>query len=73
MTRTSLDRLTAAKLYVLVDGRALLAEFRRLIENLVSAHVDVLQLRDKQFPDRRALDEPVSCVKSTRGQRRFSS
>jgi thiamine-phosphate pyrophosphorylase len=52
ITRTSLDRLRDARLYVLVDGRSSLAEFERLARGLVDAGVHVLQLRDKQLADR---------------------
>jgi len=55
ITRTSLDRLRDARLYVLIDGRSSPAEFERLARGLVDAGVHVLQLRDKQFPDRELL------------------
>ena len=48
--------LASARLYVLIDGRATLAEFEKLVRELVQAGVDVLQLRDKQLDDRRLLE-----------------
>ncbi len=55
ITRTSLQRLDAAKLYVLIDGCASVEAFQRLARSLVEAGVDMLQLRDKQLDDRRLL------------------
>lgn len=55
ITRTSLQRLARARLYVLIDGRGSLAAFQQLAQSLVDASVDVLQLRDKQLGDRRLL------------------
>jgi len=52
ITRTSLDRLRGARLYVLVDGRSSTAAFERLARGLVEAGVHVLQLRDKRLTDR---------------------
>ncbi|HEU5431244.1 MAG TPA: thiamine phosphate synthase, partial [Thermomicrobiales bacterium] len=49
-------RLVRAKLYVLVDGRATLAEFDALVRTLIAAGVDVLQLRDKRLNDRQLLE-----------------
>lgn len=49
-------RLAQAKLYVLVDGRATLAEFDALVRTLIAAGVDVLQLRDKRLNDRQLLE-----------------
>ena len=45
------QRLANARLYVLIDGRSSLAEFDNLVQELVAAGVDVLQLRDKQLAD----------------------
>ena len=55
ITRTSLERLDRARLYVLLDGGSSLEEFERLAGSLVDAGVHVLQLRDKQLDDRRLL------------------
>jgi thiamine-phosphate pyrophosphorylase len=54
-TDDSLDRLAAARLYVLLDGCGSLDELARLAETLVNAGVHVLQLRDKHLPDRQLL------------------
>jgi thiamine-phosphate pyrophosphorylase len=56
VTRASLERLDRARLYVLVDGRSSVEEFRRLVGSLVEAGVDLIQLRDKQLDDRRLLE-----------------
>jgi thiamine-phosphate pyrophosphorylase len=52
VTRTSIELLRLARLYVLVDGRSSEEEFRTLVSTLVAAGVDILQLRDKQLGDR---------------------
>jgi thiamine-phosphate pyrophosphorylase len=49
------SRLNETRLYVLVDSRPSEAEFNRLIESLVAAGVDAIQLRDKQLDDRTLL------------------
>jgi thiamine-phosphate pyrophosphorylase len=54
-TDDSLDRLSAARLYVLLDGRDSLEALARLAETLVGAGVHVLQFRDKRLPDRQLL------------------
>ena len=54
-TAHSVERLAHARLYVLIDGRATLDEFRDLARSLVDAGVHVLQLRDKQLDDRTLL------------------
>jgi thiamine-phosphate pyrophosphorylase len=43
------------QLYVLIDGRSSESEFTALAIDLISAGVDVLQLRDKQLDDRTLL------------------
>jgi thiamine-phosphate pyrophosphorylase len=50
------DRLTAARVYVLMDGGPSPAAFARLAEALVHAGADVLQLRDKRLDDRTLLE-----------------
>jgi thiamine-phosphate pyrophosphorylase len=52
VTSSSRERLEAARLYVLVDGRENEAAFGSFVETLVWAGVDVLQLRDKNLGDR---------------------
>ena len=56
ITRDSIERLAAARLYVLIDGRPSIEEFERLARALIDAGVDVLQLRDKRLGDRELLD-----------------
>lgn len=55
LTSGNLTRLAAARLYVLVDGRESTSEFEALVTSLLSAPVDVIQLRDKRLPDREVL------------------
>jgi thiamine-phosphate pyrophosphorylase len=54
-TESSQRRLEAARLYVLIDGRASDSEFAALVQALVGAGVHMLQLRDKQLTDRELL------------------
>jgi thiamine-phosphate pyrophosphorylase len=56
ITARSLERLASARLYVLVDGRASLAEFETLCRAVLATGVDVIQLRDKRLSDRALLD-----------------
>lgn len=63
---TSVDRLAAARLYVLVDGRSSLSEFCRLVEQLVQGGADVLQLRDKKMADRELLERAHALRELTR-------
>ena len=63
---TSVERLAAARLYVLVDGRSSMSEFRRLVEQLIQGGVDVLQLRDKTMPDRELLERARALRELTR-------
>lgn len=55
-TASSADRLSHVQLYVLIDGRKSLDEFRALARSLIAAGVHVLQLRDKQLDDRALLE-----------------
>lgn len=54
-TTASRQHLADARLYVLVDGRDSAETFGTLVQQLVEAGVDVLQLRDKQLSDRELL------------------
>ncbi len=67
ITRTSIKRLANARLYVLIDGRATLEEFRQLVQTLISAGVHILQLRDKKLDDRQLLERGRILYESTRG------
>ena len=46
------ERLGEARLYVLVDGRESAKAFATLVNELIAARVDVIQLRDKRLSDR---------------------
>jgi thiamine-phosphate pyrophosphorylase len=63
---TSVERLASARLYVLVDGRSSMSEFRRLVEQIIRGGVDVLQLRDKTMPDRELLERARALREVTR-------
>ncbi len=54
-TRVSMDRLAAARLYVLVDGGSSPETFASRVRTLIEAGVHVLQLRDKSLEDRSLL------------------
>jgi thiamine-phosphate pyrophosphorylase len=62
-----LERLAAARLYVLLDGRSSVEEFERLVQGLIAAGVDVLQLRDKRLADRELIDRARRLRRLTRG------
>jgi thiamine-phosphate pyrophosphorylase len=66
-TRTGLERLHSARLYVLIDGRASADEFAALAHALVGAGVHVLQLRDKRLDDRRLVERARLLRQVTRG------
>ncbi len=56
-TRAGLERLAAARLYVLLDGGPSTAELERLAQSgSIAAGADVLQLRDKRLDDRRLVE-----------------
>ncbi len=55
-TRRSGERLSTARLYVLIDGQADASRLQELAQTLVEAGADVLQLRDKRLPDRNLLN-----------------
>jgi thiamine-phosphate pyrophosphorylase len=67
ITADSIQRLAAARLYVLVDGRESLAAFSCLVESLVAAGADVIQLRDKRLSDRELLERARLLRKMTTG------
>jgi thiamine-phosphate pyrophosphorylase len=56
IARSSLQRLAAARLYVLIDGGKSDEQFAATADSLVAAGVSVLQLRDKNLPDRELLE-----------------
>ena len=61
--------LAAARLYVLIDGRASDADFTELAAGLIASGVDVLQLRDKRLADRELLARARRLRELTRGTR----
>lgn len=60
------DRLAAARLYVLLDGRETASAFEKTASELVEGGVDVLQLRDKRLPDRELLGRAEALRRITR-------
>jgi thiamine-phosphate pyrophosphorylase len=68
ITRHSSEALAAAKLYVLIDGRNSLDEFRAFASALISAGVHILQLRDKRLDDRQLLERARELRELTRGR-----
>ncbi len=56
ITRSSIERLADAKLYVLIDGRESVEAFEKTARSLIAAGVDVLQLRDKKVTDRELIE-----------------
>ncbi|HEY2761631.1 MAG TPA: thiamine phosphate synthase, partial [Pirellulales bacterium] len=69
ITGESIERLAAARLYVLLDGRADETTFAALAESLVEAGVDMLQLRDKTLDDRQLLSRACRLRMITRGSK----
>lgn len=67
VTCDSAARLADARLYVLVDGRESRADFERLVQTLIDAGVDALQLRDKRLADRPLLERAEKLRRMTCG------
>jgi thiamine-phosphate pyrophosphorylase len=67
ITTDSLQRLAAARLYVLIDGRESLSAFSALAESLVASGADALQLRDKRLADRELFERARRLREITRG------
>ena len=65
--RTTAELLQNAQLYVLLDGRDSPDSFAHLVQALVEAGVDVLQLRDKRLPDRDLVERARVLRQLTRG------
>jgi thiamine-phosphate pyrophosphorylase len=63
--------LAQARLYALIDGGADLEAFQRRADALVSAGVDVVQLRDKKLADRELLDRARVLRSIARGKALF--
>lgn len=69
LTSSSRAQLADAKLYVLVDGRASLADFTSFVSSLVAAGVHVIQLRDKARSDRELIGRSRELVRLTAGSK----
>jgi thiamine-phosphate pyrophosphorylase len=67
ITRQSTERLAAAKLYVLIDGRNSPEEFHQFASSLIASGVHILQLRDKTLEDRQLLGRARLLRELTRG------
>ena len=67
ITRHSIQRLAAARLCVLLDGRQSPEEFDRLVRWLIEAGVPMIQFRDKQLGDRELLARARLLRVATRG------
>lgn len=67
LTRNSLERLSEARLYVLVDGCATAGDLRHLVDLLVAAKVSIVQLREKKLSDRELLARARLVAEATRG------
>jgi len=66
LTQSSRDRLADAQLYVLVDGAEGAEQFGQRIEQLITAGVHIIQLRDKQLSDREMLTRAAILREITR-------
>ena len=66
-TRLAIERLAAARLCVLIDGRSTAEELERLARGLIAAGVQMLQLRDKRLDDRRLLERARLLARLTAG------
>jgi thiamine-phosphate pyrophosphorylase len=67
ITRNSIKRLANARLYVLIDGRATLDDFRQFVQASIAAGVHILQLRDKKLDDRQLVGHARLLRELTRG------
>lgn len=61
-----LRSLAGARLYVLMDGRKDVNDFTQVAQSLITAGVDLLQLRDKRFSDRELLQRAYCLRELTR-------
>jgi thiamine-phosphate pyrophosphorylase len=66
ITHASMERLATTRLYVLVDGRISLEEFATLVESLLGAGIQAIQLRDKLLPDRELISRARLLAPRTR-------
>ena len=54
-TMMSCQKLADARVYVLIDARENIESFSKLVQQLISAGTDLIQLRDKRLSDREML------------------
>jgi len=66
-TADSQERMSAVRLYVLVDGGATRTALAQRVRELVAAGVQAIQLRDKQLPDRELLARARIVREETQG------
>ncbi|MCH8840063.1 MAG: thiamine phosphate synthase [Planctomycetes bacterium] len=66
LTHDSLQRLRDVRLCVLVDGRETIDEFRRLLESLVGAGVEMIQFRDQRLMDAELVERARLLVEMAR-------
>lgn len=66
-TAAASARLADARLYVLIDGGPDIPTFERLVTDLITAGVSVVQLRDKTRTDRELIDRARRLRALTRG------
>ncbi len=71
-TLASQLRMADVQLYVLVDGRESETAFAQLVEQLVDAGVDAIQLRDRKLTDRELTTRAERLVELTRPRRVLS-
>lgn len=67
LTRTNVELLAECRVCVLIDGQESQAAFQKLVEQLVTRHPIMLQLRDKQLEDRTLQQRARLLVAETRG------
>lgn len=66
ITHDSLRRLQGVRLCVLVDGRETIGEFQQLVETLIFAGVEMIQLRDKRLADAELVERARLLVEMAR-------
>ena len=66
-TVSASDTFPTAAVYVLIDGRENTGKFQRLVEQLLEAQTEVIQLRDKNLDDRTLLSRAELLCKLSRG------
>ena len=65
--------LQEARLCILVDGRESASAFTTYVDELFAAGADMLQLRDKQLPDRELLARSVVLAQAARRKPKLCS